>query len=86
MEIAFKKRMLNNLQLKGSLVISKTTGNVGLNYDASSGFSSAADNPNFLLVNLPEDSRLDLDRPLALKLMGTYIFPTIFSQVSITTT
>jgi len=75
LEIAFNKRMLNNLQLKGSLVISKTTGNVGLNYDASSGFSSAADNPNFLLVNLPEDSRLDLDRPLALKLMGTYKFP-----------
>jgi hypothetical protein len=75
LEIAFKKRMLNNLQLNGSLVISKTTGNVGLNYDASTGFSSAADNPNFLLVNLPEDSRLDLDRPLVLKLMGTYEFP-----------
>ena len=75
LEIAFKKRMLNNLQLNGSLVISKTTGNIGLNYDASSGFSSAADSPNFLLVNLPEDSRLDLDRPLVLKLMGTYKFP-----------
>ena len=75
LEIAFKKRMLNNLQLNGSLVISKTTGNVGLNYDASTGFSSAADSPNFLLVNLPEDSRLDLDRPLVLKLMGTYEFP-----------
>ena len=75
LEIAFKKRMLNNLQLIGSLVISKTTGNIGLNYDASSGFSRAADNPNFLLVNLPEDSSLDFDRPLVLKLMGTYKLP-----------
>ncbi|MQY61110.1 TonB-dependent receptor plug domain-containing protein [bacterium] len=75
LEIAFQKRMLNNLQLNGSLVISKTTGNIGLNYDASSGFSRAADNPNFLLVNLPEDSSLDFDRPLVLKLMGTYKFP-----------
>ena len=75
LEIAFKKRMLNNLQLNGSLVISKTTGNIGLNYDASSGFSRAADNPNFLLVNLPEDSSLDFDRPLVLKLMGTYQLP-----------
>ncbi len=75
LEIAFKKRMLNNLQLLGSLVISKATGNISLNYDASSGFSRAADNPNFLLVNLPEDSSLDLDRPIALKLMGTYRLP-----------
>ena len=75
LEIAFQKRMLNNLQLNGSLVISKTTGNIGLNYDASSGFSRAADNPNSLLVNLPEDSSLDFDRPLVLKLMGTYQFP-----------
>lgn len=75
LEIAFQKRMLNNLQLNGSLVISKTTGNIGLNYDASSGFSRAADNPNFLLVNLPEDSSLDIDRPLVLKLMGTYKLP-----------
>lgn len=74
LEIVFNKRMLNNLQLNGSLVISKTTGNIGLNYDASSGFSRAADNPN-LLVNLPEDSSLDFDRPLVLKLMGTYKFP-----------
>jgi len=75
LEVAFQKRMLNNLQLIGSLVISKTTGNIGLNYDASSGFSRAADNPNFLLVNLPEDSSLDFDRPLVLKLMGTYKLP-----------
>ncbi|KKN43794.1 hypothetical protein LCGC14_0699540, partial [marine sediment metagenome] len=75
LEIAFQKRMLNNLQLIGSLVISKTTGNIGLNYDASSGFSRAADNPNSLLVNLPEDSSLDFDRPLVLKLMGTYQLP-----------
>ncbi len=79
LEVAFKKRMANNLQLSGSLVISKSTGNLGLNYDASSGFSTAADNPNFLLVNLPEDSSLDFDRPVVLKLMGTYKLPFDFS-------
>ncbi len=75
LEIAFKKRMSKNWQLNGSFVLSKATGNIGLNYDASSGFSRAADSPNYLLVNLPADSRLDFDRPLAIKLMGTYKFP-----------
>jgi hypothetical protein len=74
LELVFKKRMSNNWQLDGSLVLSKATGNIGLGYDSSSGISDAADSPNYF-INLPEDSRLDLDRPFMAKLMGTYKFP-----------
>ena len=74
LEITFKKRMSNNWQLNGSLVFSKATGNIGLNYEASSGYTNAADSPNYF-INLPENSRLDIDRPLVIKLMGTYRFP-----------
>lgn len=74
LELVFKKRMSNNWQLNGSVVLSKTTGNIGLGYDASSGFTEAANTPNYF-VNFPEDSRLDFDRPLVIKLMGTYKFP-----------
>jgi hypothetical protein len=77
-EIAFNKRMSNNWQLNGSVVLSKATGNIGLGYEESAGFSRAADNPNYF-INFPEDSRLDYDRPLVIKLMGTYKFPYNFS-------
>jgi len=74
LEFVFKKRMSNNWQLYGSLVLSKTTGNIGLGYDVSSGFSAAGGSPNYF-INFPENSRLDFDRPLVIKLMGTYRFP-----------
>ena len=73
-EIAFNKRMSNNWQLHGSVVLSKATGNIGLGYEESAGFSRAADYANHFLYS-PEDSRLDFDRPLVIKLMGTYKFP-----------
>lgn len=73
-EIAFKKRMSHNWQLAGSATISQTTGNIGLGYFSSSGSTSAADTPNYF-VNLREDARLDYDRPLIIKLAGTYKFP-----------
>lgn len=76
-EFTFKKRMANNWQLAGSFVLSKATGNIGLDYDSSSGYSRAADSPNSF-VNLPSDSRLDYDRPFVLKLMGTYRLPLNF--------
>jgi hypothetical protein len=66
--------MSNNWQFLGSLVFSKAEGNIGLDYASSSGFSIAGDSPNYF-VNLTEDSRLDLDRPLVIKLMATYAFP-----------
>jgi hypothetical protein len=74
LEIQIKKRMSNNWQLNGSLVFSKATGNIGLAYGASSAFTGAANSPNYFF-NYPEDSRLDLDRSLLMKLMGTYRFP-----------
>ena len=74
LEIVFKKRMSNHWQLNGSVVISKATGNIDLGYSASSGFSTAAESPNYF-VNRPKHSRLDFDRPLAIKLIGTYKFP-----------
>ncbi len=74
LEIAFKKRMSHNWQMNGSLVLSRAQGNIGLSYDASSGYSSAADNPN-RFINLTEESRLDFERTLLIKLMGTYKFP-----------
>lgn len=77
-EIAFNKRMSNNWQMQGSVVLSKATGNIGLGYEESAGFSRAADNPNQFLYS-PENSRLDYDRPLVIKLMGTYKFPYNFS-------
>jgi hypothetical protein len=73
-EIAFKKRMSHNWQLMGSVTLSKTTGNIGLGYFASSGATMAADTPNSF-VNIQQDARLDYDRPFILKLAGTYKFP-----------
>lgn len=74
LEFAFKKRMSNNWQLNGSLVLSRAEGNIGLGYGASSGFSKAADDPNSF-INLNTRSRLDFDRPLVIKMMGSYRFP-----------
>lgn len=73
LEIVLKKRMSNNWQLYGSLVLSRASGNIGLGDETSYGFSSAADSPNSF-VNL-EDARLDYDRPVVAKLMGTYGLP-----------
>jgi hypothetical protein len=74
LEIALKKRMSHNWQLSASVTLSKTTGNIGLGYFASSGDTAAADTPN-TFVNIKEDARLDYDRPFIMKLAGTYRFP-----------
>jgi hypothetical protein len=73
-EIEFKKRMSHNWQLTGSVTFSKTTGNIGLSYFSSSGATMAADTPNSF-VNIDEGARLDYDRPLIIKIAGTYRFP-----------
>ncbi|MEE8179952.1 MAG: TonB-dependent receptor, partial [bacterium] len=61
-EISFNKRMSNNWQLNGSVVLSKATGNIGLGFEESAGFTRSADNTNHFLYS-PENSRLDYDRP-----------------------
>jgi hypothetical protein len=73
-ELALKKRFSHNWQLTGSVVFSKATGNLGLGYLSSSGFSPAANSPNDF-VNVSKQSRLDFDRPIIIKLAGTYRFP-----------
>jgi hypothetical protein len=73
-EFVFKKRMSHSWQLFGSAVFSKATSNIGLDYEASSGFSAAAGTPNYF-INLPGSSRLELDSPVLVKVMGTYKFP-----------
>jgi hypothetical protein len=73
-EIAFKKRFSSNWQLDGSVTLSRSSGNMGLGYLSNSGSTAVADSPNYF-VNLTQDSRLDFDRPLIIKLAGTYRFP-----------
>lgn len=73
-ELSVRKRMSGNWQFFGSMVWSRATGNAGLGPDASSGFSPLAGSPN-TFVNLSGNSRLDLDRPSAVRLLATYRFP-----------
>ncbi len=73
-EIVVKKRMSHNWQLNGSVTFSRTTGNINQGYFASSGATAAAVSPNYF-VNFDTDARLDFDRPLIIKLAGTYRFP-----------
>jgi hypothetical protein len=73
-ELTVRKRMSHNWQFFGSVVWSRATGNAGLGPDASSGFSPLAGSPNSF-VNVKTDSRLDLDRPSAIRLLATYRFP-----------
>ncbi len=73
-ELTVRKRMSRNWQFFGSVVWSRATGNAGLGPEASSGFSALAGSPNSF-VNVGTDSRLDLDRPSAIRLLATYRFP-----------
>lgn len=77
-ELTFQKRMSRGWQLLGSLVLSSATGTGGLGAAADSGFTLAALNPNSF-VNLSDDARLDLDRPIMAKLMGTARLPWNFT-------
>jgi hypothetical protein len=73
-ELTLQKRMSHGWQFLGSITFSRATGTAGLSAAADSGFTLAALNPN-ALVNLTDDARLDLDRPLVAKLMGTARLP-----------
>jgi hypothetical protein len=71
-ELIFNKRMSNGWQLNGSIVYSKASGNIGGWYDQSWGWTGAADSPNSY-VNT--EGRINIDRPLQIKLMGTAVLP-----------
>lgn len=74
-EMTFQKRMAKGWQVLGSLILSEATGTSGLGAAASdTGFSLAALNPN-AFVNVSEDARLDLDRPVLGRLLATARLP-----------
>jgi hypothetical protein len=72
LEFVFNKRMSRGWQLAGSLVLSKTEGNLGGFADETTGFTAAANSPNFFINRY---GRLDTDRPLQIKLMGSVELP-----------
>jgi hypothetical protein len=70
--LSFDKRMSNNWQLKGSILYSSFKGNTDPGYSATEGESTMFDNPNTLINAYGPTS---YDRPLQIKLMGTYVLP-----------
>jgi len=73
-QLVLRKRMSGKWQLYASATWSRAKGNAGLTSQASSSITQLANSPNSL-VNVTASSRLDLDRPLAIKIMGTYKLP-----------
>lgn len=71
----FDKRMSNKWQLKGSILYSSFKGNCDPGYSATEGESTMFDNPNTLINTY---GPLGYDRPLQIKIMGTYILPLDF--------
>jgi hypothetical protein len=72
LEFIFNKRMSNRWQFSGSIVFSKAYGNIGGWYNESWGWSGASDSANSW-VNA--EGRINIDRPLVIKLFGTYELP-----------
>jgi len=72
LEISFNKRYSKGWQLGGSVVFSKLTGNYNGRGGDTNGFSTAFDTPNWF-VN--KTGRTEDDRPLAIKLYGTFDLP-----------
>jgi len=71
-EFILNKRMSNRWQFFGSVVVSKAEGNIGQLYGQSYGASGQFVNPNTLTNAY---GRLSMDRPLVIKLLGTYQAP-----------
>jgi len=70
--LTFDKRMSNRWQLNGSVLYSSFKGNAAPTYGATEGESSMFDDPN-TLINAYGST--DFDRPLQIRIMGTYILP-----------
>ncbi|MCJ7681684.1 MAG: carboxypeptidase regulatory-like domain-containing protein, partial [Candidatus Aminicenantes bacterium] len=66
------KRMADNWQLRTSFLFSRQTGNIAAGYAAVRGQTSAFDNPNSLIFSW---GALEYDRPLQLKILGSYVLP-----------
>ena len=72
LEFIFNKRMADGWQFNGSVVYSKAYGNIGGWYSPSQGWSGYVDSANDFVNSY---GRLDIDRPLQIKLMGTAQLP-----------
>jgi hypothetical protein len=70
--LTFDKRMSNRWQLNGSILYSSFKGNCDPGYSATEGESTMFDNPNVLINAWGSTS---YDRPLQIKIMGSYITP-----------
>lgn len=73
--LTFDKRMSNRWQLQGSVVYSAFKGNCDPGYDATEGESGMFDDPNTLINSY---GRVDFDRPLQIKLIGSVMLPLDF--------
>ncbi len=69
----FDKRMSNNWQFQGSVLYSSFKGNCMATYSETESESNMFNHPNSLINAY--GSILTFDRPLQIKLMGTYILP-----------
>ncbi len=72
LELILEKRMSKGWQLKGSIVYSKLWGTIGSSYSQAQIVGGAFNTPNYLINR---EGRLDLDRPLVIKLQATYLLP-----------
>jgi outer membrane receptor protein involved in Fe transport len=71
-EFILFKRMSNNWQFSGSAVFSKQYGNIGSNSYNTTGQEGFLTDPNYLINRW---GRQNWDRPVQVKLMGTYSLP-----------
>lgn len=68
LEFIFNKRMSDGWQFSGSVVYSKAYGNLGGTYNETAGWTGSGTLPNWYTNR---DGRQSIDRPLAIKLMGS---------------
>lgn len=73
--LGFDKRLSNNWQIKGSILYSSFRGNCDPGYGPTEGETAMFDNPN-TLINA--HGALSYDRPLQVKIIGTYVLPRDF--------
>jgi len=72
LEFIFNKRMSNRWQFLASLVLSKFEGNVGAKYWPTGAMDVSFNTPNWFVNRY---GRLDLDRPVQIKLQGSVLLP-----------
>jgi hypothetical protein len=72
LEFVFHKSLSQGWQMAGSLVLSKTEGNIGGFAEDTTAFTSAADSPNDFINRT---GPLNTDRPVQVKLQGTAQLP-----------